>query len=155
MFDQILEFSTNHPILVPSFIALTGLILFTEFRNLTQKFTSVGPSAAISVINHDDAVLLDVRETSEVSGGVMLNDAIHIPLSTINKRVSEMDKYKNQPVLVYCRSGNRSGSVCRTLTSRGFDKVYNLSGGIMAWEDAHLPVSSKSKGKAKTKKSKK
>ncbi|MCK4710817.1 MAG: rhodanese-like domain-containing protein [Gammaproteobacteria bacterium] len=107
------------------------------------------------MINTDEAVLLDVREMSEVTAG-MLNEAIHIPLSGFNKRVAELDKYKDSSVLVYCRSGNRSGSVCRTLSGRGFEKVYNLSGGIMAWEDAHLPVSRKGKSKSgKSKKQKK
>jgi len=137
--EQLFEFSTNHPILVTSFVALLGLILFTEFRRLTQKFDNIGPAAAISLINHEDTVLLDVREQNEVNDG-MLNDAIHIPLSAMGKRVTELDKFKDQSVLVYCRSGNRSGSVCRTLNNRGFEKVFNLSGGIMAWQDAHLPV---------------
>ncbi len=145
MFAQILEFSTNHPILISSFVGLVGIILFTEFRNLTQKFASVGPAAAISIINDESPVLLDVRENNEIGQG-MLNDAIHIPLSSLNGRLGELDKYKDNSILVYCRSGNRSGSVCRQLTGRGFAKVYNLVGGIMAWQDAHLPVS---KGKKK------
>ncbi len=153
MLDQILEFSTNHSILVVSFLALSGVIIFTEFRNLTQKFMTVGPSAAISVINKGETVLLDVREMSEIKSG-MLNNAIHIPLSNIKSRISELDKYKDQTIVVYCRSGNRSGSICRTLSGRGFTKVYNLAGGIMAWEDAHLPLSSKSKNQ-KAKKLKK
>ncbi len=150
MFEQIIEFSTNHPVLVPSFIALAGLIVFTEFRNLTSKFLTVGPTAAIAVINNDDSVLLDVREQNEISSG-MLNNAIHIPLSAINERISELDKYKSNPVLVYCRSGNRSGSVCRNLSGRGFEKVYNLAGGIMAWEDAHLPISKNEKSRKRKK----
>ena len=153
MFAQILEFSTNHPILTLSFLSLTGVIIFLEIRNFTQKFTSVGPAAAISIINNENTVLLDVRENNELGQGV-LNDAIHIPLSAINGRLSELDKYKNDSILVYCRSGNRSGSVCRTLTGRGFEKVYNLVGGIMAWQDAHLPIS-KDKKKNKDKKKKK
>lgn len=144
MLDQIVEFSTSHPILVMSFFAIAGVILFTELRNLSQKFSNVGPSAAIGVINKQDAVLIDVREMNEINDG-MLNDAIHIPLSAVNKRLNELDKYKDRAVLVYCRSGNRSGSVCRTLSGRGFEKVYNLAGGIMAWQDAHLPVSKKRK----------
>jgi len=150
MFQQILEFSTNHPILVPSFFALAGLIIFTELRNFTQKFSTVGPSGAISIINSNDTVLLDVREMSEVTSGT-LNDAIHIPLSTLTKRVAELDKYKDSSIMVYCRSGNRSGSVCRTLSGRGFGNVYNLAGGIMAWEDAHLPVSKSKKSKKQKK----
>ena len=144
MLDQIVEFSTSHPILVMSFFAISGIILFTEFRNLSAKYANIGPTLAIGVINKEDAVLIDVREMNEIKEG-MINNAIHIPLSAINKRLSELDKYKDRAVLVYCRSGNRSGSVCRTLSSRGFDKVYNLAGGIMAWQDAHLPISKKRK----------
>lgn len=137
--SQVIEFSANHPLLMLAFGSILGLILFIEFRAVTKKYTAMGPAAAISLINNDKTILLDVRETNEIDSG-MLNDAIHIPLSTINKRLSELDKYKNDSILVYCRSGNRSGSVCRTLTGRGFDKVYNLVGGVMAWQDAHLPV---------------
>lgn len=129
-----------------SFVAVLGLIAFTEIRSFTKKFSAVGPAAAISLINSEKTVLLDVREMNEINSG-MLNEAIHIPLSSLNKRLSELDKYKNDSVLVYCRSGNRSGSVCRTLTGRGFEKVYNLVGGIMAWQDAHLPVMKSKKKK--------
>lgn len=146
MIEQLLEFSSNHPMLVVSFFAISGFILFTEFRNLTQKFVNVGPTAAIAIINKENTVLVDVREPNEIKAG-MLNDAIHIPLSAIGKRLSELEKFKQSAVVVYCRSGNRSGSVCRTLTGRGFEQVYNLDGGIMAWEDAHLPVSRKAKNK--------
>ncbi len=144
--EQIFEFSANHPILTLSFISLLGLILFIEFRNFTQKFTNVGPAAAVPIINQENTVLLDIREMSEIKDG-MLNNAIHIPLSAIGKRIGELDKFKDNSIVVYCRSGNRSTGVCRTLTVRGFDKVYNLAGGIMAWHDAHLPI-----GKSKKKK---
>jgi len=137
--EQLFEFSANHPILVLSFFALAGMILFIEFRGFSQKFTSVGPAAAIPIINKDKTVLVDIREMNEVKSG-MLADAIHIPMTSIGKRIGELDKFKDQAVIVYCRSGSRSTGVCRKLSSRGFEKVYNLSGGIMAWEDAHLPV---------------
>ena len=148
--EQFFEFSTNHPILVLSFAALLGLIVFIEFRRLTQKFDNITPSAAIGLINREEPLLLDVREQNELGDG-MLSEALHIPMSAMSPRVSELDQYKDRSVLVYCRSGNRSGGVCRTLTNRGFEKVFNLAGGIMAWQDAHLPIS-KSKNKKKKKK---
>ena len=155
MSAQLLEFSTNHPILVTSFIGLLALIIFNEFRHFTQKFSVIGPSAAISLINREDTVLLDVRETAEIKDG-MLNGAIHIPLSAAKSRLGELDEHKDDHVLVYCRSGNRSGSVCRQLTARGFEHVYNMSGGIMAWQDAHLPVQkTKNMQKAQNKNKKK
>ncbi len=162
MSAQLLEFSSNHPILVLSFIGLLALIFFNEFRHFTQKFSAIGPTAAISLINREEnTVLVDVREAAEIKGG-MLNGAVHIPLSTAKSRLGELDKHKDDHVLVYCRSGNRSGSVCRQLTSRGFEHVYNMSGGIMAWQDAHLPLQKsknaqkpKNANKSKSKKKKK
>jgi rhodanese-related sulfurtransferase len=145
--EQLIEFSTNHSILVLSFAAVLGLIVFTEFRRFTQKFSNIGPAAAIGIINRENTVMLDVREQNEIKEG-MIADAVHIPLSVFPKRVSEMDKHKAATVIVYCRSGNRSSGACRTLTQRGFEKVYNLAGGIMAWQDAHLPVQ-KQKNKKK------
>lgn len=140
--EHIIEFSTRHPYLVLALVALIGVILFTEFRRFTQKFSSIGPAAAIGIINHENTVLLDVREQGEISEG-MIADSIHIPLSAFAGRANEMDKYRDSTVIVYCRSGNRSGSVCRKLTQQGFEKVYNLTGGIMAWQDAHLPIQKK------------
>ena len=148
--EQIFEFSTNHPILVLSFAALLGLILFTEFRKLTQKFSNISPTSAVNLINDEEPLVVDVREQSEVGDG-MLADAVHIPLSAFNSRAGEIDKYRDRSVLVYCRSGNRSGSVCRNLSKRGFESVYNLSGGIMAWQDAHLPVAKRKKQSKKKK----
>ena len=50
---------------------------------------------------------------------------------------------KKKTLLVYCKSGARAGAACRELSKQGFDKVYSLNGGIMAWQDAHLPISKK------------
>ncbi len=61
----------------------------------------------------------------------------------VDKRLGELDKFKDKPVIVVCQSGNRSSSTCNALTKRGFEKVYNLSGGISAWEQAGLPVTKK------------
>lgn len=152
--SQLIEFSGNHPILVATFAALLSIILYTEFRNLTSRYGSVGPAAAVPILNQEGTLVIDVREPAEIKTG-MIKDALHMPLASFAKRVSELDDYKDKSVLVYCRSGQRSGSACRTLTQHGFEKVYNLSGGIVAWEDQHLPVvkerpSNKSKKKKKS-----
>jgi rhodanese-related sulfurtransferase len=71
----------------------------------------------------------------------MINGARHITLGQLPSKLTELDKFKQQPVLVYCRSGSRSGHACQMLTKAGFDDVYNLAGGVMAWESANLPLS--------------
>jgi rhodanese-related sulfurtransferase len=79
-------------------------------------------------------LLLDVREPMEHAefniGGVLL------PLGRIRMMdTEEIDDWKDQEVICYCRSGNRSAQACMILESAGFGHVKNLAGGMMAWQD--------------------
>lgn len=91
---------------------------------------------------NDDALVLDVREDKEFAAG-HIPKARHIPLSQLAGRIQELDKFKGKPILVTCRSGQRSASACRMLKKAGFETVYNQAGGIIAWERANLPVTQK------------
>jgi rhodanese-related sulfurtransferase len=82
----------------------------------------------------DNLNLLDVREPMEHNdfniGGILL------PLGDI--RVGDtatIDHLKDQEIIIYCRSGNRSGQACMVLESLGFTNVINVSGGMLAWQD--------------------
>ena len=78
--------------------------------------------------------LLDVREPSERAefniGGVLL------PLGKIQTmQTDDIDAWKEEEVIVYCRSGNRSGQASLILETAGFSNVKNLTGGMLAWQD--------------------
>ena len=88
---------------------------------------------------NDDALVLDVREDKEFAAG-HIPKAKHIPLGQLDKRINELDKFKTKPVLVTCRSGQRSARACGMLKKAGFETVYNQAGGIIAWERANLPT---------------
>lgn len=102
----------------------------------------VSPAEATLKMNREDAVIVDVRETGEWSSGHIAG-ARHIALGQFDKRLSELDKFKSRPIIVCCASGNRSSSACKQLKKAGFEKVYNLNGGISAWLEANLPVTTK------------
>ena len=57
-----------------------------------------------------------------------------------NARMQEIAAYKDKPVAVMCRSGRRSASATKQLADAGFTQAKNVNGGIMAWEQAGLPV---------------
>lgn len=79
-----------------------------------------------------DIQLIDVREFNEREFANIGGE--HIPLGTIPQNVDKLSKEKE--VVIYCRSGSRSGQVVRYLeTNYGFQNVYNLKGGILAWSD--------------------
>ena len=88
---------------------------------------------------NDDALILDVREDKEFASG-HIPKARHIPLGKLGSRMQELDKFKSQPILVTCRSGQRSARACGMLKKAGFETVYNQAGGILAWERANLPT---------------
>ncbi len=138
--EEYLVFARNHSMLVMGFVAILGLIIWTEFGRLTRKYKQIGPALAVQVMNHDGSVIVDVREDAEVRSG-KLKGARHIPLGQLKNRLLELESFKEKPVLVYCRSGNRSAHACHVMTKAGFHDVSNLAGGIMAWESANLPVS--------------
>lgn len=138
--EEYLVFIRNHPLLIAGFWGVVGMIIWAEFSRLTRKYQQIGTTQAVLVLNQDDALVLDVREDNEVREG-RIKGARHIPLGQLKSRAAELAQSKDKPVLVYCRSGNRSAHACNILTALGFQNVSNLAGGISAWESASLPVS--------------
>lgn len=134
-----MQFVSNNifPILIASFSGC--MLLWSIFGNRIRGIKEVDATAALQLINHKNAVVLDVREDDEYKAGHVLNSML-IPLGKLKERVGELEQYKDQPVVVVCRSGNRSGTACVMLGKQGFAQAYNLAGGVMAWQKANLPL---------------
>ena len=88
-----------------------------------------------------DALVLDVREPKDAEGGKLPN-AVHIPLSELDERVSEIARHAGKPVVAYCARGQRSRGAGAALAKAGFKDIYNLQGGLAAWRGAGLPLES-------------
>lgn len=117
-----------------------GMLIWQTYNGIGRKNISVGEATLL--INRQDALVVDVRETAEWSAGHIPN-ARHIALGHLGKHLSEIEKYKDKPVIVACASGNRSSSACGVLQKAGFQQVFNLAGGVRAWGDAGLPMTKK------------
>jgi rhodanese-related sulfurtransferase len=79
----------------------------------------------------EEMTLLDVREDWEVALAPVPTDTVHVPMGELSDRIGELDP--NKATVVICRSGGRSAQVADFLERQGFSKVFNLSGGILAW----------------------
>jgi len=142
MLTQISEFAVNHPFLVLAFAVLLALVFFNEMKIATQRFTSLNPAAAVQLMNTEDVVVLDVREPSETAVG-KISGAVQIPVGAVATRIGELEKHKDKTLLVYCKTGARTGAACKNLSKNGFEKLSTLNGGLVAWQEAHLPISKK------------
>jgi rhodanese-related sulfurtransferase len=82
-------------------------------------------------------VLLDVRTDPEVARGFIAG-ALHIPLNQLPARYNELDS--EATVVVYCQSGGRSAQACAWLAEKGFSRIHNLQGGVLAWARSGLSL---------------
>jgi rhodanese-related sulfurtransferase len=101
------------------------------------SFENISPKQAAAQFSEKKAVIVDVREDGEWQEQ-HIPGAIHIPLAQLPARLSELEPYKNSPIITQCRSGGRSAKAAAQLKAAGFSNVYNLDGGIQAWEKAGL-----------------
>lgn len=137
--QQIMEFVGNHTLLVIAFVVVFGMLVSNEINHLARNFTSLSPAGAIRLMNHETTLLIDTRSASENRNGRIISSK-NIPLSELKTRVDELEKHKQDHVIVYCQSGNRSATACKILKNQGFENIYNIEGGILAWGQANLPI---------------
>jgi len=105
------------------------------FGKKTKNYEDINAVEFKALRDKEDVVVLDVRSPAEVSEGVIPSyTMINFMSPSFRDEVAKLDKSKTY--LVYCRSGNRSGQACQLMTDMGFEKLYNLRGGIGAWNNA-------------------
>lgn len=136
--EQVLEFAGNHALLVTAFVAILGALIWNLATDPGGK-NAVDPVTATALINHEDAVVVDVRSMAEF-GKSHIIDSINIPLNGFKDQLKQLEKHKNKPIVVCCQSGSRSGAAVRILQKQGFAEAKNLRGGILAWNNANLPM---------------
>jgi rhodanese-related sulfurtransferase len=137
--QQLIEFVSNHWML---FAALAAIIALLVHNFLVAGKGSVDPVGATDLINRRDALVVDVRPAADFAGGHIIN-AVNIPMNGFSKQIATLQKHKDRPILVTCRSGSQSSAACSQLRKEGFEEVHNLRGGVMAWQSANLPLSKK------------
>ena len=137
--DQYIQFASNHYLLVFALVCVVFLLLQDLFANSFNKFESISPMIAVTKMNNDDTVILDIREPAEFLKSHIEN-AINIPLAKLEEKLTTLQKSKTHPLIVVCQTGARAVTGAKTLTQAGFEQVFYLAGGMQAWEDNKFPI---------------
>jgi len=139
--SKLLQFIQNHWLLWLGFTITFGLLFFEEFKNnfkLTSN-NSVTPQEAINLINHEHAVVIDVRNSQDFETGSLVN-AHNIPKEEIEKNNQKLTHYKEKAVILVATTGQEAQKVAKHLKAINFNKVYVLAEGIHSWRQANLPI---------------
>ncbi|ANF56632.1 rhodanese-like domain-containing protein [Halotalea alkalilenta] len=140
MIEQLFEFASRHPLLVGGFLAVLLVWILYEVRRSSANVVS--SSEATRLINREDAIVIDLREPKEFKAG-HISGARNIPDARLESRLSELDKFKDKPVILVCKTGQSSAAAAAKLDKAGFTRVTRLRGGISQWQADDLPTVTK------------
>ncbi|HEU0249348.1 MAG TPA: ThiF family adenylyltransferase, partial [Solirubrobacteraceae bacterium] len=108
-------------------------------RQVKSEISEIDPSEVKELLQ-EGAVIVDVRETEELSSG-LLHGAKHVPRSYLETRIEGIVADRSAHVILYCASGNRSAYGARTLRDDlGYEHVQSMKGGIALWKDRGYEV---------------
>lgn len=102
-----------------------------------SAYSNISVAELKTLLGDSAPPLVDVRTDAEVARGV-ISGARHIELQKLPQRLTELPKERT--VVVYCQSGGRSAQAAQFLAGQGFGPIYNLSGGILAWQREGEPL---------------
>ena len=113
-------------------IIIGGIAIFTALDGLNNKMEDITVEELKERIDkQEEFAFIDVREEWEYEEDNL--GALNIPLGTLPHQLSEIDQYKNEELIIHCRSGARSGNAKKFLETKGYTKVRNVLGGIIAY----------------------
>lgn len=134
-----LPFIVNHWVLFLVLVIIIILLIIEESRKTIQGVIKIHANQAVDLINHENAVVIDVREISKFNANHIIN-SLNITVSEIDNNINKIIKYKDQPVIVVCNVGQSSIKAGSILKKNGFTKVFSIAGGIAEWQKANLPL---------------
>ena len=135
--DQLLEFIGENSLLAAGTVAMALAVLFNELRLKAGTLAAIPTTQAIRLIN-GGARVVDVRDAESFAKGHIV-DSINIAAGDLSGDLPAKLK-KAKTVLLVCDSGTRSGQVVNTLRKNGVETVFNLHGGLSAWQRENLPI---------------
>ena len=138
-FEELLAFAGRHIFYVIALLGLTVFIIYSEVARLFRPFKALRPHALTSLINRENALVVDFSATAEFEKG-HIPGSKNVVMSQFDPESKLLANAKAMPVVAVCRTGQASEGAAKRLKAAGFEHVYWLDGGIMAWQQAELPL---------------
>jgi rhodanese-related sulfurtransferase len=133
------EFIGNHTALAALFVILLVALVATQIMELFSKTKELTPAGLTGLINRDNPLLIDLSSLADFEK-MHVPGARHVAMSQFDPEKKELAKAKDLPVVVMDKDGHgNSAKAAQRLVKAGFEKVYTLGGGVLAWHAAQLP----------------
>lgn len=141
--QDLITFITRHPLLSLATGAIFILLVIIELMRAKRKVFDISPTQTTQMMNHDNAVIIDIRPNDLYRKGHIINAVSLLP-EDIQSNPKKLEKYKTRTLIIVCTSGTESTKIAAGLLKQGYN-AYSLAGGIRAWNDAQMPLVKESK----------
>ncbi|WP_027979884.1 rhodanese-like domain-containing protein [gamma proteobacterium L18] len=135
MVDHLLQFATNHYVLVGAFAILLIMLLALE---ASRGGKSLSPRELTALVNAEQAVVIDIRAKKDYATGHIVG-ALNIPQDKLASRMAELEKHKGKTLIIVDSIGQHAGTTARELLKAGYTAA-KLSGGVSSWRADNLPL---------------
>lgn len=133
-------FAKNHTLMVVCWVALFFGTIYVFFKEVTSKIKIISHAEAVSLMNNENAVVIDLRSIDEFKRGHIINSQQFVPSDIKNHNIGKLEQHKDVPVILVCASGFTASTSAEILAKQGFSHVYALKEGIAGWNAANLPL---------------
>lgn len=141
--QEYIDFFSNNPMLSIAWLVIAVMLVMSFVKDKFTGVKSVTAQQATLLINKQNAIVVDTRNSDEYKKGHIVN-AKNIPLSQIEKgQLAGIENHKETPIILVCESGARSSSAAGKLVKAGFTQVNNLLSGMSGWRAENLPTTKK------------
>lgn len=137
--ETLKAFAASSPILSLALVVLTVAIVANEFAQLFRGYKTLRPAGLTQLINQESALVVDLSASNDFEKGHIAGSRNVMP-SSFDPENKTLAQARSLPVVLVCRNGQASAAAAKRLKKAGFEKVHWLDGGIVAWQQADLPL---------------
>lgn len=138
--QEIMNFAGKYPILSISWIVLLFLLIVTTISGMFSKVNAVTRAEATRMINKDNALVVDVRQSEDYRKG-HIHGAINVTATEIKQgQYGELRKHQARKLIIVCANGHNASQLASRLSAAGFEQITILKEGISGWIGENLPL---------------
>lgn len=143
--QEFIVFVSKNPLLSLAWVGLLAAVVFLTLKIRLSKVKLITRAEAVLLMNKEDAVVVDVRAHDAFHNAHIVDSHNITPSEIKDNNLGQLDKHKQQPIIVIDANGQMAREPAELLVKAGFERVYALKGGIMGWSDENLPLVRKKK----------
>ncbi|WP_159656197.1 rhodanese-like domain-containing protein [Vibrio atypicus] len=138
--QEYIAFFQENMILSLVWVGLLVALIMNIVKSATAAYKEISANEVTTLMNRENGVVVDIRAKDEYRKG-HITDAVHILPSDIKAgNFGSLENRKSDPIIVVCKTGQTAQESANLLAKAGFEKVNMLKNGLVAWNEANLPL---------------